>query len=327
MRAKSTLLTAAAAALMLCLGSASAQDLEQTKVTVGLPVTTSTFLPLYLAEEEGYFKEEGLEVELVAFRGGTDLVRGMVAGAVDVAVGAMAELMVGIRSGQEIRAFYGGFNMAVFEWYAVPEITSIEQTKGKRFGVTRFGSSTDYLTRYVLNRNGLNPETDVQIIQGGGSGARMAAMEAGQLDVNIYAPPETFMSADQGYSKIYDQQDIAKDYPNHTFYAPLDFLESKPNTIKALLRAFVKGVRLAKADRERSIKTISQRIGVDEAYAGRTYDDFIDEVYEDGRFPSEAGMKAFWEIGIENGEYDRAWSEEEYLVRTFMDSYDEWKPE
>jgi NitT/TauT family transport system substrate-binding protein len=327
MKSITSLVTAAAAALMLSFGSASAQDLERTSLTVGLPVTTSTFLPLYLAEEEGFFKEEGLDVELVAFRGGTDLVRGMVAGAVDVGVGAMAELIVGIESGQEIRGFYGGFNMAIFEWYAVPDISSIEDTKGKRFGVTRFGSSTDYLTRYILNRHGLDPQTDVQIIQGGGSGARMAAMDAGQLDVNIYAPPEKFMSADQGYNKIYDQKDIAHDYPNHTFYAPLAFLESNPNTVKALLRAFVKGVRLAKADRERSVKTISQRIGVGEAYAGRTYDDFIDELYEDGRFPSEAGMKSFWEIGIENGEYEAAKPEEEWLVRTFLDSYDEWKPE
>lgn len=327
MKTMTTCLTAAAAALLLHTGFATAQELERTSFTIGLPVTTSTFLPLYLAEEEGFFTDEGLEVEIVAFRGGTDLVRGMVAGAVDVGVGALAEVLVGIEAGQEIRAFYGGFNMAIFEWYATQDITSIEDTRGKRFGVTTFGASTDFLTRYILNLNDINPETDVQIVQGGGSGARMAAMDAGQLDVNIYAPPEKFMAADQGYNLIYSQEDIADDYPNHVFYAPLELIEGSPNALKALLRAYIRGVMLAKSDKDRSIQTISQRIGVDEAYAGRTYDDFMDELHEDGRLPSAAGMQTFWDIGIANGLYTETWDEERWLVRTFIDSYDEFKPE
>lgn len=327
MNTKLKYLSATASALLLGTGLGFAQGLERTSFTIGLPVTTSTFLPLYLAEEEGYFTDEGLEVEIVAFRGGTDLVRGMVAGAVDVGVGALAEVLVGIESGQEIRAFYGGFNMAVFEWYAVPEITSAEDFAGKRFGVTTFGASTDFLTRYILNLNNLDTEADVQVIQGGGSGARMAAMEAGQLDVNIFAPPEKFMAADQGYNLVYNQEDIAADYPNHVFYAPLANIEENPNAIRALLRAYVRGVELAKADRDRSIQTIAQRIGVDEAYAGRTYDDFIDELYADGRLPSAEGMEAFWNIGIENGLYTETWAEERWLVKDLIDSYEDWKPE
>jgi NitT/TauT family transport system substrate-binding protein len=69
------------------------------------------------------------------------------------------------------------------------------------------------------------------------------------------------------------------------------------------------------------------RIGMDEEYAGRTYDDFIDYIYEDGRMPSVEGMEAFWEIGIEAGDYEEAWEDDRYLDATFMDSFEEWKPE
>lgn len=327
MKAFSTF-AAAGLALAMQAGLAFAQEApEQAEITIGLPVTTSTFLPLYLAEEEGYFTEEGLTVELVAFRGGTDLVRGMVAGAVDIGVGALAEVLVGIESGQELRAFYGGFNMGIFEWYAVEGMNSIAESKGKRYGVTTFGSSTDFLTRYALNSNGLDPQRDVQIIQGGGSGARLAAMDAGQLDVNIFAAPEKFIAGDQGYKLIFSQKDIAADYPNHVFYAPQATITENPNTMKAVLRAFVKGVRLAKEDKARSVKLIAERIGVEENYAAQTYDDFIDELYEDGRLPSEEGMTAFWNIGIENGAYTEVWANERWLDTTYMDGFDEWKPE
>ena len=309
----------------LMAGPALAQP-EQDEVTIGLPVTTSTFLPLYMADEEGYFEEEGVNVEIVAFRGGTDLVRGMVAGAVDVGVTSLAGVNVGIAAEQPIKAFYGGFNMAIFDWYAVEGIGSLEEAEGKRFGVTRIGSSTDFLTRYALEQAGMNPETDVQIIQGGGSPERLAAMEAGQLDVNIFATPENFMAADAGFQLILRQRDIAPDYPFHVFFATEDFLADNPETVKAVLRGFVRGVRAAKADKERAVEVLVERVGMDAEYSARAYDDFIDAIYEDGRLPSDEGMESFWEIGIMSGEYEEAWETERFFDPTYVDSFDEWAP-
>lgn len=319
-------MAATAALLGLAWPAAQAQQLEKTDVTIGLPVTTSTFLPLYLAEAEGFFKEEGVNVSIVAFKGGTDLVRGMVADAVDIGVGALSEALVGIETGQGIKVFYGGFNMAAFDWYAVPAIKTLAESKGARFGVTTFGSSTDFLTRYALTTHGIDPKKEVQIIQGGGSGPRLAAMQAGQLDVNIFATPEKFMAADQGYNLILRQTDIAADYPFHVFYAREDFINNDPNTIKAVLRAFAKGVRLAKADKEKAVKILVDKVGFKEPYASRGYDDFMDEIFEDGRLPSDAGMKAFWDMGIQSGVYSEAWPKEKYWVDAFHDTYEEWKP-
>ena len=321
------LLTGALVGAMLAAGPATAQNKpEKAKVTIGLPVHTSTFLPLYMAEEAGFFKEEGLEAEIVAFRGGTEVVRAMVAGAVDIGVGAFAEALVGIESGQPIKVFYAGFNMAVFDWYSVPSIKTLEQAKGARFGITTVGSSTDFLTRYALKSRGIDPRRDVRIVQGGGSGPRMAAMAAGQLEVNIFATPEKFMAADQGYNLLLRQSDLAEDYPFHVFYGKQDFITTNPTTIRAVLRAFVKGVRLAKADKARAVKLLVAKTGIEEKYSTRAYDDFMDKIYEDGRMPSDTGMKAFWDMGIENGTYKEAWAPERYLLPTFMQSFNEWKP-
>ena len=321
-----TAMTTGIACLALVTSAALAQGKpEKADITIGLPVTTSTFLPIYLANEQGYFKKEGLNVKIIAFHGGTDLVRGMIAGAVDVGVTSLAGVTVGIKAGQPLRVFYGGFNMAVFDWYAVKGIKSMADTKGKRFGISRIGSSTDLLTRYALKVSGVDPKS-VTMIQGGGSAPRLAAMDAGQIDVNIFAPPDKFIAADKGYHLIFRQRDIAPDYPFHVFFATQDFIKKDPNTIKALLRAVVKGIRTAKADKKLAEKVLVDSVGVNPKLAGRTYDDFIDKIYEDGRLPSDKGMKTFWELGLMSGKYKTAWPTSRYLDPTYINSYSKWKP-
>ena len=94
-----------------------------------------------------------------------------------------------------------------------------------------------------------------------------------------------------------------------------------------MLRGFVLGVREAKANKDEAIKILVDRVGIDAKYSERGYDDFINGIYEDGRMPSAEGMKSFWDVGIMSGDYTEAWPESKYLDRTFIDSFDGWKPE
>lgn len=299
---------------------------EKTKIKLGLPVMTYTFLPIYLAEEKGLFEKEGLSVELVTFRGGSDLIKALVGGSVDLCLTSLAASSLAIRAGQPIKVIYGGYNMTAFDWWAVEKYKSLDNIKGARFGVSRFGTSTDFLTRYGLLSKGIDPEKDVKLIQGGGSATRLAAMEAGQLDVNIFAAPEKFIAADKGYKLILRQKDFMPDYPYHTFSANEEFIKNHPNTIKALLRGNIRGIRLAKEDRALAEQTLIKRIGMDEKYAARTYDDFMSDLFEDGHLPSDKGMDIFFEMGVRSGTYKEKWPKEKYLDPTFIRSYSEWKP-
>jgi NitT/TauT family transport system substrate-binding protein len=295
---------------------------ELASVTLGLPVTTSTLLPLYLADEEGYFRKEGVDVKLVAFRGGSSMVMAVVSGSVQMGVGALSSVTVGIDAGQDLQVFYGGFNMAIFDWYAVPRIKTFKDARGTRIGVSAYGSSTDFLTRYALKLNGIDSRTGARIIQGGASAGRIAAMDSGQLDVNIFAPPETDVAQDRGYHVVLHQTDIAPDYPFHVFFASRSFLQKNPNTVRAVLRGFV----LGKRDKARSIKTLISRVGIDPKYAARTYDEILKGMYEDGRLPTEAGMNAFFDSGIEAGVFKERWPTARYWNGQFQQTYGQWKP-
>jgi len=293
-----------ALSIAACSGSpapaAGGSTVEQPRLKIGIISVTATYVPLYLAVDDGLFAKEGLQVELLPFRGGSDLIKAVVAGSADVGVVSLAEVASGIAAGQPLKAFYGGFNVPAFDWYAVSSIHSLADAKGKRFGVTQYGSSTDFLTRYALASNGIDPAKDVQIVQGGDSPTRLAAMQAGQIDVNIFAAPDSFVAAARGYTRILRQKDLAPDYPYHVFGA--------------------------KRDKPRALAAIVKRIQMDPQYAGPTYDDLIDYLFEDGRLPSEQGLEAFFAMGIKAGRFTERWPRERYWTPTFADTYAQWKP-
>ncbi len=192
---------------------------EKIKIKVGMSLNSSTFLPVYLAIDQGFFKKEGLDVELVTFTGGSELIKGVVSGSIDIGYSGLASLSLGIDAGQKMKVFYAGNNSPEFYWYAIPKIKSFAESKGKRIGITRFGSTTDFITRYALKSKGLDPVKDVQIVQAGASPARMAAMDKGQLDVSIFANPDNLIAEDKGYTLILRQKDLAEEFPMQDFYA------------------------------------------------------------------------------------------------------------
>jgi NitT/TauT family transport system substrate-binding protein len=300
--------------------------LEQPHLKVAIISVTATYVPLYLAVDDGIFAKEGLQVDLLPFRGGSDLIKAVVGGSADIGVVSLAEVLAAIDARQPMRAFYGGFNVPAFDWYAVPAVATLADAKGKRFGVTQYGSSTDFLTRYALARHGFDPAKDVQIVQGGDSPTRLAAMQAGQIDVNIFAAPDSFVAAERGFHKILSQKELAPDYPYHVFATKASFIASNPRTLEALLRGFVLGLREAKANKPHAIESIVKRIKMDPKYAGPTYDDLIGYLYEDGRLPSERGLDLFFEMGIKAGRFTEHWPREKYWEPRFADSYSRWKP-
>ena len=307
-------------------GSAQNKALESTDVTIGVSVNDSTFLPIYLGEEAGLYKAEGLNVKVLAFRGGSDLTRAVVAGSVQIGVAAPTSVLSAIVAGENARVFFGGFNQAPFFWYAVPSIKTMAEAKGKRIGITRFGSSTDALTRFAVSRAGLDPKKDVKVIQGGGSPERLAAMETGQIDVGVFSLPHNFIAEDRGYNLVARQSDFMPDFPIQSFYAMQKYLDANPLTVRAILRAFINAVALAKANKPRAVKALVARAGLEEKYAVRAYDLLIDGWREDGRLATDDGMRKFFDMAIASGDVDAPWPKEKYWDNRFMATINEWKP-
>jgi len=298
--------------------------LEKPHLTIGLSVPAATYLPLYVAVDEGTFAKQGIQADLVEFRGGSDLIKAVVSGSVDVGVVALAEITTGIDAGQPLKAFYAGFTIPDFDWYAVSSIKSLAEAKGKRIGITQYGTSSDFITRYALTVNGIDPK-DVQIIQAGPPSTRLAAMQAGQLDISIFSTPEKFRAAERGYNLIYSQKQLSDDYPQHLFFATESFLASHPNTVKALLLGHTHAVRLAKQDKQRAEQSLIKHLQVDPKYVERTYTNVIDYIWEDGRLPDPRSLDVFFDMGIKTGRYKERWPLTRFWIPTYVDTYSQWR--
>jgi NitT/TauT family transport system substrate-binding protein len=299
---------------------------ETNRLTVGLPVPAVSFLPIWVADQNGFLKEEGItEVKVLAFRGDADVVQALAAGTVDLNVASLTGVVSTISSGQKFKSIWAGYNMPFFDWYAQSKFKSIAQTKGGRYAVSKYGSLTDSLTRYALRSAGLDPDKDVNILQLGGSTQSLAAMEAGQIDASILSSPQTYMAADKGFVKLMSQRDqIAPDWPTHVVYAREDFIAKNPNRIKAFLRATGRAIDWIKANRDEAAKVVNKEMKFKVEYCRRAIDEIQDGWYADGRLPQK-GLKIFWEISVQGGDVTEPWPESRWLDPSFLRTQDQWR--
>jgi NitT/TauT family transport system substrate-binding protein len=302
-------------------GAAAKQDMS---ITVGLPVDDSSYAPVYLAVDKGFFKQEGLDVKLVAFQSGSDLGKAVIGGSVEIANSALSEMILGVQQRQPLKAFWGGMNMLSFSWWARPPIKNIQQAKGKKWGVTRVGSSTDFLTRYLLTKNGLDPEKDAKITGVGPAAGAQAAMKANQIQVATASQPSNFFYQDEGYAKIGDQSDFSDSYPTHVSYSREEWLKKNPKAVEAYLRALIKGTELAKSDPAAAEAEMAKYPKTPQKYLKRTYDQNRPGWDETGAISDKKGMDVFWQIGVQAKQWPAPLPESKWLDRTWLDSSD-WK--
>ncbi len=306
--------------------AAPAAKPESAKLTVGLPVPAFSLLPTWVSDQKGFLKEEGFtEVKILAFRGDADVVQALASGSIDINAASLTGLVNSITAGQKFKGVWGGYNMPIFEWYAQPKYKSIAETKGGRYGISKFGAMTDFLTRYALRKAGLDPEKDVKILQIGPDAQNLAALTSGQLDATILSIPFSYMAAEKGLVKVMSQKDnIARDYPTHVVYAKEEFIAKNPNTMKAFLRATGKAIEWIKAKPEEAAEFASKQLKLNLDTCRKGIDAFRDGWFSDGRLPQE-GMKVFWTIAVEAGDVKEPWPNNKWLDESFLKSQNEWR--
>ena len=200
----------------------------------------------------------------------------------------------------------------------------MQNAKGKKWGVTRVGSSTDFLTRYLMTKDGLDPEKDATIVGVGPAAGAQAAIKANQIQVASASQPSNFFYEDEGYAKIGDQADFSKSYPTHVSYSREEFLKENPKAVQAYVRAVARGTALAKSDRAAAEATMAKYPKVPEKYLARSYDQNLPGWAVDGALPGKADMDVFWDIGVQNKQWPKPLEESQWLDRTWLDSFPEW---
>jgi NitT/TauT family transport system substrate-binding protein len=296
-----------------------------TSITVGLPVVDATFIPVWLAQAEGYYKQQGLNVSIVTFHGGADLTKAVVGGSVDLGVNGLGGIMPAVLQGQSVKVVYGGFDEVSYQWLAAKNIHTVAQAAHKTWGVTKIGSDTDFMSRYVLVKNGLSPTTGANIIQGIVSPATaLAALSTGQIQVAALAQDNDAPVKAAGYNLIASETDYTSQYPDHMVFAQASYISSHSATITKFLRALSEAIAYEKSHPAQTEAAMVKYEAVPQKYVAASYASFVGGQYPDGRIPDAAGMNFFWHVGISNGEFKSVVPESKWLDPQWINTYNQW---
>jgi NitT/TauT family transport system substrate-binding protein len=242
-------------ALAVAGGNAAAQAPEKTKLTIGVGgKTLFYYLPLTIAEQKGYFKDEGLDVEIPDFAGGAKALQAMIGGSADLVSGAYEHTITQQAKGQNIEALVlQGKNAGIV--LAMPKAKaaaykSPADLKGMKIGVTAPGSSTNMFVNILLAKAKLKPD-DVAIVGVGSGAGAVAIMKRGEIDaLSNLDPVIAQLESDGTVVPVIDtrtakgmQEVYGGAYAAGCVYAPVDFVKKNPRTAQAVVNAIVRALR------------------------------------------------------------------------------------
>lgn len=230
---------------------------EAAPLRVAYSAISGAMSSLWVAQEGGYFKREGLDVELLYIPGGSLLIQSMLSGDVPFAYGPSVPVINASLRGAGLVLIGNTGNSLVFSIMSRPEIKQPANLKGKKVGVTRLGGSTDWALDAALQQWGLE-RRDLTVIQTGGMPEGLAGLMAGVFDAVVLSPPSNFKAAQAGMNELVDVGQLKIIFPNTPLSTTESFVRSNRDTALRFMRGFTQGLHRLRTDKDFSIKVLSK---------------------------------------------------------------------
>ena len=267
--------------LWSCLTSLPAEGAGgETLVKIHLPGYSTSSLPFLIADDLGFYRDENIRIEMLQIKTGAGI-QAMIAGAVDVSQIVGPTLLGAILGGAPLKIAMVFNDKPTYTLYVKNKFKSFKDLQGSTIGSSTPGSTNDRLLKIVLERNGVNWKKDLTIVYIGSSGLVLKALQGGSIDGAALTPPASFLAEDVGF------------YPLASFINEVgalqggvstteDFLRDRKGIAQRFIRATLKGLRVFKSDRERTLPTMGKFMDLKKKLAGRVYDATVPAFVSDG---------------------------------------------
>ncbi len=272
-------LTVVAISITLASINSHSPALAGDKIKFALPGNSMGYLPLFVAVHRGFFKDEGIDIELPR------LIPAMAQNALlsgDVQYHGLADSGLRLAArGAPIKAIFYGADRPMYYLVAQKEIRSVAELKGKKVGVSQFGGTSDLSARLALKHFGVEPERDALIIQIGSEGTRMAALRAGSVAAIIVPVPAVVLLKREGFNEISFVGDVVE-FASNGYSTTDQRIKEHPQEVKKVVRAIYRGLRFAKENPEGTIEVIQKEWKVDPEIAKESYAAIVKALNDDG---------------------------------------------
>ena len=226
--------------LLACIFADGVGAQELKKVRFGYPSLSFRQGHIWVAKDEGFFKKYGLDVEPIFLRGG------------QLAIQALASGDPPLMSiGQVVQASLAGFDLVLiagveiyydFTVFSRPEITRLEQLKGKRIGISGYGAATHFAAIMVANHLKLDPDKDWQLVPGGPDAERLAAISAGKIDAAIFNSSSLPIAKRMGLIELVKIPDLKVEVQGNGMSTTRAYIRGNRDVVKSALKGYIEGI-------------------------------------------------------------------------------------
>jgi NitT/TauT family transport system substrate-binding protein len=263
-------------ALALPLISAPAWGAD--RVRFALPGNSMGYLPLIVAIHRGFFKEEGIDLELIRIVP-TLAHNALLLNEIQYHGLADSGLRLAAR-GAPLKAIFYGADRPMYYLVGKKDIRTVAELKGKKIGVSTFGGTSDLSARLLLQQHGID-EKNAVLLQFGSESTRVAALKAGAADAIIVPVPAVAILKQEGYREIAFVGD-AVEFASNGYTTTDKRIKENSQEVKKVVRSIYRGLRFAKENPEETIKIIEKEWKIKADVARGSYDAIIKALNDDG---------------------------------------------
>ena len=246
------------------------------KMTLGMPTTPPNLVHIgpWVAREQGFFADEGLDVEIVTFEGGVYVIRNVVSGALDAGAGVGAAVAVSVAKKAGIKAIFGSTPKFASALTARSNIKTIQDLKGKKLGVQEIGGFADVLSRMVLAKAGIKPEevTFIPI-----ASADVPPLVAGQIDTAVLHVDQLMLARqkDPSFHPLVKFWELEPNQLFNVVVAQEKKLAAEPAKYQALVRAWAKANRFMYTNKARTVEIAMKFANIPRDVAEPAYEELV----------------------------------------------------
>src|ERR1041384_3647502 len=293
------------------------------RVRIGYSSISGAYTPIWVAHDAGYFAKEGLQDDIILIPSGTQLAQVTVAGEIDIGSLNGSSAMAAALQGADLKIIGNSGNKMIFSLYVRPEIKSVEQLKGKKIGVTRFGSAPDISVRYALRKYNINPETDLTLIQLGFMATVAAGLQGGTIQGGVVSPPTQFAVDKAGFKELINITDMDFAFRNPALVAVGSIIRRRPEVMNQFMRASARGVHRAKTDKEFTYKSMAKYTKIqDSTVLQKAYELYMGKVLEKAPYINMTGLHNALDDLAKSIPAAKTAKPEQFVDRRFLDTLD-----
>ncbi|HEY1372407.1 MAG TPA: ABC transporter substrate-binding protein [Candidatus Binatia bacterium] len=318
-------LAALAAVLLLQMAPARADAQPLKKLNLSYTATSPYQAVVIIAQQAGLFKKYGLDVTLIFMAGGSLGISAMMSGEVPITQADGSASVGASAAGVDVVIFGSFLNTFPYSLVSLPEIKTVEQLKGTKIAISRFGSATDLSVKMALAKVGLNPDS-VTLLQVGAQTARAAALQSKNVQATIITPPFTLTARKLGYNTLIDMAQLNIPYQLTALVGSRAYLKTHRDIILSLMRASSDAIHFYKTQKEASIKILSKYLQTTDREAlEETYREVSLKAVPDKPYPTLAGVQTILdELSAKNPKLKSA-KPDDFVDMSFVKELDDEK--